>query len=74
MEQVRKPFDSICIVLLVCLAYPVSVSSRQYSESASKFPHDDKTIPLFSAAELAPTYHDGANGAVLGCPSLCSSL
>lgn len=25
-------------------------------------------IPLFSAAELAPTYHDGAAGAVLGCP------
>jgi hypothetical protein len=38
------------------------------SESASQFPHDDKTIPLFSASELAPTYHDGANGAVLGCP------
>jgi hypothetical protein len=28
----------------------------------------DHTIPLFSAAELAPTYHDGAAGAVLGCP------
>lgn len=38
------------------------------SESASKFPPDDKSVPLFSAAELAPTYHDGANGAVLGCP------
>lgn len=25
-------------------------------------------VPLFSAAELAPTYHDGASGAVLGCP------
>ena len=25
-------------------------------------------IPLFSATELAPTYHDGATGAVLGCP------
>lgn len=24
--------------------------------------------PLFSASELAPTYHDGAAGAVLGCP------
>jgi len=29
---------------------------------------DNQTIPLFSAAELAPTYHDGAAGAVLGCP------
>jgi zinc finger-like protein len=25
-------------------------------------------VPLFSASELAPTYHDGATGAVLGCP------
>lgn len=25
-------------------------------------------VPLFSASELAPTYHDGARGAVLGCP------
>lgn len=28
----------------------------------------DQSVPLFSAAELAPTYHDGAAGAVLGCP------
>jgi Zinc-ribbon/CHY zinc finger/Ring finger domain len=28
----------------------------------------DLLVPLFSAAELAPTYHDGAAGAVLGCP------
>lgn len=27
-----------------------------------------KDVPLFSASELAPTYHDGAAGAVLGCP------
>lgn len=33
----------------------------------SKCPNDG-SIPLFSAAELAPTYHDGATGAVLGCP------
>lgn len=25
-------------------------------------------VPLFSASELAPTYHDGATGSVLGCP------
>ena len=33
--------------------------------------NDDPALhvpPLFSAAELAPTYHDGAAGAVLGCP------
>jgi Zinc-ribbon/CHY zinc finger/Ring finger domain len=28
----------------------------------------DQSVPLFSAAELAPTYHDGAAGSVLGCP------
>ena len=28
----------------------------------------DSSIPLFSASELAPTYHDGAAGTVLGCP------
>jgi hypothetical protein len=26
------------------------------------------SVPLFSAAELAPTYHDGAAGTELGCP------
>mmetsp|Transcript_21055 Transcript_21055/g.29718 ORF Transcript_21055/g.29718 Transcript_21055/m.29718 type:complete len:522 (+) Transcript_21055:588-2153(+) len=35
---------------------------------STKFPTDLNTIPLFSASELAPTYHDGATGAVLGCP------
>ena len=34
----------------------------------SRANNPDHTIPLFSAAELAPTYHDGAAGAVLGCP------
>lgn len=28
----------------------------------------DGQVPLFSASELAPSYHDGATGAVLGCP------
>jgi zinc finger-like protein len=36
--------------------------------SESRSVNLDHTIPLFSAAELAPTYHDGAAGAVLGCP------
>lgn len=34
--------------------------------STSRIPTSE--VPLFSAAELAPTYHDGAAGAVLGCP------
>jgi iron-sulfur cluster repair protein YtfE (RIC family) len=34
----------------------------------SSVPPGDVGVPLFSASELAPTYHDGANGAVLGCP------
>lgn len=37
------------------------------SESSPRIPNDD-TVPLFSAAELAPTNHDGAAGSVLGCP------
>jgi hypothetical protein len=37
------------------------------SESSVRIPDGD-TVPLFSAAELAPTYHDGAAGTVLGCP------
>ncbi len=31
-------------------------------------PKPDGQVPLFSVSELAPTYHDGATGAVLGCP------
>jgi hypothetical protein len=37
------------------------------SESSPRIPSDD-TVPLFSAAELAPTNHDGAAGTVFGCP------
>mmetsp|Transcript_2117 Transcript_2117/g.3255 ORF Transcript_2117/g.3255 Transcript_2117/m.3255 type:complete len:767 (+) Transcript_2117:61-2361(+) len=37
------------------------------SESSTCFQLDG-TVPRFSASELAPTYHDGAAGAVLGCP------
>jgi hypothetical protein len=43
------------------------------SESSSPFPLDG-SIPLFSASELAPTYHDGAAGAVLGCPHYARSV
>lgn len=35
---------------------------------SSKLPTNDKTIPLFSASELAPTYHHGATGSIRGCP------
>jgi hypothetical protein len=37
------------------------------TETSLRLP-EDGTVPLFSAAELAPTYHDGAAGTVLGCP------
>ena len=41
--------------------------SRQTSQS-SIFLSGTPEVPLFTALELAPTYHDGAHGAVLGCP------
>ena len=31
------------------------------------------TIPLFSPTELAPTFHDGATAAILGCPHYARS-
>jgi len=34
---------------------------------------DNQPVPLFSATELAPTYHDGATGAILGCPHYARS-
>jgi hypothetical protein len=37
------------------------------TESSPRIPTDD-TVPLFTASELAPTFHDGAAGTVLGCP------
>lgn len=36
-------------------------------EQGAQMPNN-ASVPLFSAAELAPTYHDGAAGTVLGCP------
>ena len=36
-------------------------------EAASSLPVN-AGVPLFSATELAPSYHDGVNGTVLGCP------
>lgn len=41
--------------------------SREIAQN-SKYPTSVPYVPLFTALELAPTYHDGANGAVLGCP------
>ena len=38
------------------------------SESPSSTHMTNSSVPLFSAAELAPSYHDGAAGSVLGCP------
>jgi hypothetical protein len=39
----------------------------------ARFPPDELSVPLFSASELAPTYFDGANAAVLGCPHYARS-
>ena len=38
------------------------------ADKPSSRPADADPVPLFSASELAPTHHDGATGAVLGCP------
>jgi hypothetical protein len=46
------------------------VWSRDQAGSTASSP---QTVPLFTASELAPTYHDGANGAVLGCPHYARS-
>lgn len=43
------------------------ISSLLSDEANSRCPDDGK-VPLFSASELAPAYHDGATGSVLGCP------
>eukprot|EP00978_Attheya_sp_CCMP212_P010232 scaffold24615_cov62-Attheya_sp.AAC.2 len=40
---------------------------------SAQFPTDDRSVPLFSASELAPTFHDGATAAVLGCPHYARS-
>jgi hypothetical protein len=45
----------------------VEVVRSSESPSSASFAMDD-SVPLFSATELAPTFHDGAAGAVLGCP------
>ena len=35
---------------------------------STKFHPNDNSVPLFSASELAPTYHDGGINHILGCP------
>ena len=35
---------------------------------SAQFHPNDGTVPLFSASELAPTYHDGGINHILGCP------
>lgn len=39
----------------------------KWSNESNPLPGDG-SVPTFSASELAPTYHDGAAGAVFGCP------
>lgn len=52
----------------------ICFSLTSYSDSGIAFNKHNGDIPLFSATELAPTYHDGANGAVLGCPHYARSV
>lgn len=42
-------------------------------EPQEKFSETIKEVPLFTTSELVPTYHDGATGAVLGCPHYARS-
>jgi len=43
------------------------------ADIANKLPPLMKDVPLFSATELAPTYHDGAANSILGCPHYARS-
>jgi iron-sulfur cluster repair protein YtfE (RIC family) len=43
------------------------------TEKSSQFMPLTLDVPLFSALELAPTYHDGAHGVALGCPHYARS-
>jgi hypothetical protein len=58
--------------LFACMQHSSSISHSRilfyFSDGRASRCPDDGTVPLFSAAELAPSYHDGATGAVLGCP------
>jgi hypothetical protein len=40
---------------------------------STQFHHNDGSLPLFSASELAPTYHDGGIHQCLGCPHYARS-
>mmetsp|Transcript_23309 Transcript_23309/g.35726 ORF Transcript_23309/g.35726 Transcript_23309/m.35726 type:complete len:858 (+) Transcript_23309:234-2807(+) len=40
---------------------------------STKFHPNDDSVPLFSASELAPTYHDGGINHILGCPHYARS-
>lgn len=40
---------------------------------STQFHPNDGSMPLFSASELAPTYHDGGIHQCLGCPHYARS-
>lgn len=54
---------TMCLLILLCFSDPHS----------TQFHPNDGTVPLFSASELAPTYHDGGINHVLGCPHYARS-
>ncbi|CAJ1966697.1 unnamed protein product [Cylindrotheca closterium] len=42
-------------------------------DSSDSITNSTVPVPTFSTTELAPTFHDGASGAVLGCPHYARS-
>jgi hypothetical protein len=47
--------------------------SNNPNSTSSQFHPNDGSVPLFSASELAPTYHDGGIHQCLGCPHYARS-
>ena len=54
-------------LLLLCLSPCFS------DPHSTQFYPNDGSLPLFSASELAPTYHDGGIRQCLGCPHYARS-
>ena len=44
-----------------------------WSNDPNSIKKNGDSIPLFSASELAPTYHDGGINRILGCPHYARS-
>ena len=55
-----------CVVFSFVIKY-LNTKCAKSSTSPSRL-STDRSVPTFTVAELAPTYHDGVNGSILGCP------